>query len=149
MDFVHHLLLPHTHTHTQIPTYLLKNSTCSQNVVFSFEHEALDEVQKPNNPIRNIQCHNPFELNNIEFLFKVATSICCLTILQQRTVLINITIINIITWKQTQFCISGGEPSHSPWCPSHISDVPVTPLGFRVLHTEYETSSKTQSGDKS
>jgi hypothetical protein len=36
MDFAHHPPLPHT----QIPTYLLKNSIFSQNIVFSFEREA-------------------------------------------------------------------------------------------------------------
>jgi len=84
MDFVHHLPLPHTHTHTHthIPTYLLKNSIHSQNVVFSFEHEALEKIQKPNNPICNTQHQNTLELNSIDFHFKVPTGICCLTILQ-------------------------------------------------------------------
>jgi len=62
--------------------YLLKNSIFSQNITFSYEHEALDEVQKPNNPICNLQCQNPLEMNSTEIHFNVPTGICCLTKLQ-------------------------------------------------------------------
>ena len=130
MDLVHHLIF-------------------KESVLGTEDFQKTDKGQNPVLISAMYDCQNPLELNSNEFHFKGPTVICCLTILQQRTVLINIIIINIITWTQTQFCISGGEPSHSPWCPSHISDVPATFLGFTVLHTEYETSSKTQSGDKS